>query len=933
VCLAGAVGNASEVYQYDPSNDSWSLKAAYPAGNTVGGVGFSINNTGYIGTGSFTKSIYLYTSPDADVIKPVINCPSNQTLNLDASCNAMLPDYRNLVSATDNATPTDALVITQNPAAGSTLNGKGSLIVTFTVTDASNNSSTCTISVDKKDVTPPVMTCTAPITVSNTPNTCGAVVNYINPAATDNCTGGAFNFFTQGEPNNYPNIYNAGEDYIQLYTSGKWNDLPNYSLNHSLVEFNSIISTVFNGYSLVGTFGGHTYYYSTAVATWTDSRTAAQAIGGDLASINTLEESAFLAPKGGDTWVGGYQDKTVPGFSEPGDATQNYLGWKWVDGTNLGAGQIVITQTAGLPSGSVFPVGVTTNTFTATDESGNTSTCSFTVTVKDQLPPVITCPAPISVNNTANTCGAMVNYINPKATDDCTGSAFNFFSSNEPNNYPNIYNEGEDYIQLFANGTWNDLPNYVLNRSIVEFNSIISTVFTGYNLIGTFGGHTYYYSTAAATWTASRAAAQSIGGDLVSINTLAESQYLAPYGGDTWVGGYQDKSVPGFREPGDASQNYLGWKWVDGTQLGAGQITITQIAGLPSGSTFPVGVTTNTFRATDESGNSSTCSFTVTVTDNQAPTISCPANQTVNATSAAGAVVTYVAPVGTDNCSGASIVRTSGLASGSTFPIGTTTVTHTVTDGAGLTAVCSFNVTVIGHAPVVACPSNITVGNDVNQCSAIVNFAATETTGIPASTITYNIQPGTIFAIGTTSVTATATNAIGTSICTFTITVTDTQLPNVVAQNVTVYLDNNGQASITAAQVNNGSSDNCGIATMTVSPSNFTCADIPPPVTTNTQTLISDNTWAESTTSYSTGNYCLTGIWNGVSSPMPSLGSYSIVPTINAYSVTPIPGTMGLYGLNGVRFFRKTFNLVHCQVSRQLYWLRWIMGSKSLLTV
>ncbi len=92
--------------------------------------------------------------------------------------------------------------------------------------------------------------------------------------------------------------------------------------------------------------------------------------GGDLASINTLAESQYLAPYGGNTWVGGYQDKTVPGFSEPGNASQNFLGWKWVDGTQLGGGQIVISQTAGLPSGSVFPVGVTTNIFTATDESG-----------------------------------------------------------------------------------------------------------------------------------------------------------------------------------------------------------------------------------------------------------------------------------------------------------------------------------------------------------------------------------------------------------------------------------------------------------------------------------------------------------------------------------------------------------------------------------
>jgi hypothetical protein len=42
------------------------------------------------------------------------------------------------------------------------------------------------------------------------------------------------------------------------------------------------------------------------------------------------------------------------------------------------------------PSGSVFPVGTTTVTATATDAAGNTSTCTFKVTVKDVTAPVIT---------------------------------------------------------------------------------------------------------------------------------------------------------------------------------------------------------------------------------------------------------------------------------------------------------------------------------------------------------------------------------------------------------------------------------------------------------------------------------------------------------------------------------------------------------------
>jgi len=121
--------------------------------------------------------------------------------------------------------------------------------------------------------------------------------------------------------------------------------------------------------------------------------------------------------------------------------------------------------------------------------------------------------------------------------------------------------------------------------------------------------------------------------------------------------------------------------------------TTAQTAGLPSGSTFPVGTTTNTFEVTDTSGNKTSCSFTVTVNDVENPVISCPASQTLEPTCPSGAVATWTPPVGTDNCPGAVTTRT-GPAPGSVFPIGTTTVTYTVNDAHGHSASCNFTVTV-----------------------------------------------------------------------------------------------------------------------------------------------------------------------------------------------------------------------------------------------
>jgi hypothetical protein len=89
------------------------------------------------------------------------------------------------------------------------------------------------------------------------------------------------------------------------------------------------------------------------------------------------------------------------------------------------------------------------------------------------------------------------------------------------------------------------------------------------------------------------------------------------------------------------------------------------------------------------------CSFTVTVEDSTLPVITCPASKTVNAECPMGAAVTYAAPTATDNCSIASI-ENSGLASGSLFPIGDSTVTSTATDSSNNQATCSFTFHVKG---------------------------------------------------------------------------------------------------------------------------------------------------------------------------------------------------------------------------------------------
>jgi len=114
------------------------------------------------------------------------------------------------------------------------------------------------------------------------------------------------------------------------------------------------------------------------------------------------------------------------------------------------------------------------------------------------------------------------------------------------------------------------------------------------------------------------------------------------------------------------------------------------------GSAFTVGTTTVVYTALDLAGNASTCHFTVTVTDNTLPIISCNPNITTGTDPGANyATVNYICTA-TDNCSTPEMKLLSGLASGALFPLGTTTVSWQATDLAGNTAVCSFTVTVSG---------------------------------------------------------------------------------------------------------------------------------------------------------------------------------------------------------------------------------------------
>lgn len=225
------------------------------------------------------------------------------------------------------------------------------------------------------------------------------------------------------------------------------------------------------------------------------------------------------------------------------------------------------------------------------------------------------------------------------------------------------------------------------------------------------------------------------------------------------------------------------------TYYGGTVLTVTQIAGLPSGSLFPAGTTVQTFVATNSNGDADTCSFTITVNDTTVPAItSCSGNITVNADSGmCSATVTFPSPAGVDNCS-TTVLQTSGLPSGSAFPVGTTPVTFTVSDAAGNSSSCSFDVIVTDdESPVINCMPPLTVNTDSGLCTAVVNFSLPSATdncsGVTVTQISGPVS-GSTLPIGLTYVGFMATDAAGnTSTCTMDITVADGEGPTVTCSN------------------------------------------------------------------------------------------------------------------------------------------------------
>src|ERR1043165_5231109 len=236
-----------------------------------------------------------------------------------------------------------------------------------------------------------------------------------------------------------------------------------------------------------------------------------------------------------------------------------------------------------------------------------------------------------------------------------------------------------------------------------------------------------------------------------------------------------------------------------------------------------VGVNTVTLTVTDVSGNTATCDAAVTVIDTISPVVSCQGiTIQLDATGNASITAADIDNGSTDACGITS--STLDISAFDCNNVGPNTITLTVTDVNGNTSTCTATVPVEDNiAPVANC-QNITVQLDAFGTATItagqVDNGSTDACGIAIPSLDITDFDCTDIGPNTVTLTVSAFN-VNSSSCTATVTIEDNVPPAANCQNLTVQLDITGHPSITAAQIDNGSTDACGIASTGIDITDF----------------------------------------------------------------------------------------------------------------
>ncbi len=606
----------------------------------------AIDECDNVATCSFTITI-LCNSTDCEA-PPSIYCPADITLCPGV---AFGPSITGEATANSGGPDCGLPMVSYSDAIISTGPCSGGKVVerTWTATDMDNNSlsSSCTQTITLADEdAPEIWDCPADIYMSTSSNDCTKSITWVEPIFTDDCS-----IVTLSSTHEPGDIFQVGTTTVSYSGTDACG-------NEAICTFDVILTCdavgctqppnlvcPSNAYLCTSSnYGPSITGYATAtpssddcwpplldfndmivstgpcagakeiIRTWTATDPDDYDLVSTCTQLITLGDA--LAP---EIWECPY-DITVSGSNTP-------VSWVAPSATDeCGIDSFTSTH----QSGSVFPVGTTTVTYTATDDCGNVTVCSFTVTVEGNNN-TFECPEDITVDCGPNG-GAYVTWDEPVFESDCNDC-------------------GGGYIP-------------------------------GFIFMGTYNGHQYYCSTSPSTWNSAQNICESNGGHLACIGSAGENAFLANIltiqsayiglhdsnveGQFEWVCG-DDLSYtnwyPGQPNNYNGAQDYVEMlsdgTWNDQYNTAALEFImeipcdhVTQIGGPQSGSFFYEGCTTITYKANDGCSPEQTCSFEVCV--NPSISIACPEDVTLTCPNNNGMVVTWQTPEATSCCSNCS---------------------------------------------------------------------------------------------------------------------------------------------------------------------------------------------------------------------------------------------------------------------------------------
>ncbi|MBK7737645.1 MAG: HYR domain-containing protein [Saprospiraceae bacterium] len=751
-----------------------------------------------------------------DTTRPIITCPINVTVNCDANNQ---PPATGVATATDNCTNVVTNISSSDNRTNGSCNDNYLITRTWTAVDSCGNTNSCNQLVTVQDTTRPIITCPVNVTVNcdanNQPPATGVAT------ATDNCTNVVTNISSSDNRTNG----SCNDNYLITRTWTAVDSCGNSNSCNQMVTVQdttrpiitcpinvtvncepglqssatasdnctNVVTNITFSDDQVNRLCDHTY---DLIRTWT----AQDSCGNEnsciqIISVQDTTNPIVLCPSSP-------QIRPV----ESGECSYYILGTE-LDAT----GSDNCTDAMDLAffnsfngsntlDGQLFLKGTHLIEWTVYDNCENANTCSFVLSIVDEEKPEIACPQNIVIPSNQQTCTATVSYPDPTLFDNCPCTS-------------------------------------------------IKTI-PGYILMDTFGGHAYYYSIIPTSFVNAAANAISAGGHLLTITSPAEDFFIAANSYfERWIGlsdqategtmqwingepfvynnfcpapGFQNDPAQDFVFVGQLSCSPDQWAFSQDNVLRQSILEfdyvpldtcrIELLSGLSSGSEFPYGINNVQWIGYDASGNTDTCTFSVTVSDGGAPAITCPLAISINCDISPTPVNTGN-PIVLDNCDpNPSVIFRDVLDNGQCPHTYSFTRTWVTFDAAGLRDSCDqFIVVQDTTRPTISCPTNRTINcEDLAQINASGTATATDNCTSIVTNITFNdlLNAGSCLDNFTINRTWTAVDSCGNSIsCVQFLNVQDTTRPQLSCPpNMTVNCDANNQPPATGVAT---ATDNC----------------------------------------------------------------------------------------------------------------------------